>query len=83
MKQTIRATEVRENDIIWVQGYRGKATNVHQYVAHEDERFGAFNMIPVARYNVHFDEDQDIARYGQYQDGTYGGNHRAFVTVER
>lgn len=65
---------VKVGDRVACHGYRGTVTNVYrgyskewngaEYVKQEGSDY--------TNVAIHFDEDQDIARYGQYQNGTYG-----------
>jgi len=73
-----RAVEV--GDRVAVMGYRGTVTSVFHGV---DKQWDGceYVSVPGSEYThvkVHFDENQDIAEYGQYQDGTYGG----FTVIE-
>lgn len=65
---------VKVGNRVSVQGYRGTVTKVHKGTKKEWNGKEYAN-IPGTEYTdveVHFDDDQDIARFGQYQDGYYG-----------
>lgn len=51
---------VKVGDRVAIQGNYGVVTEVYRNDT-------------VTEVRVHFDEDQDIARYGQYQDKFFGG----------
>ena len=65
---------VKVGDRVSSHGYRGTVTEVYrgyrkewngnEYVKQEGSDYT--NVV------IHFDEDQDIARFGQYQNGEYG-----------
>ena len=75
---TPRELAVQPGDRVAVQGYRGTVLEViHTPNKKEwDAQARAYVDIPDTEslyVTVHFDESQDIARYGQYQNGCYGG----------
>ena len=65
---------VKVGDRVAAHGYRGTVTEVHrgyrkewngtEYVKQEGSDY--------TNVSIHFDEDQDIAGFGQYQNGEYG-----------
>lgn len=71
---TEKELNVKVGDRVYSHGYRGTVTEVYrgfrkewngrEYVKQEGSDY--------TDVTIHFDEDQDIAAYGQYQNGTYG-----------
>ncbi len=72
---TTRDLAVKPGDRVSVQGYHGTVLEVYHYTQKEWNG-SEYVDIPGSEstaVSVHFDESQDVARFGQYQDGTYGG----------
>lgn len=68
---------VKVGDRVAVQGYRGTVIDVYHGIKTE---WNGTEYVPVegsesTTVQVHFDEENNynIASYGQYQDGWYGG----------
>lgn len=72
------ALEVKENDIVYCQGYRCRATNVILIPA------GETTPLPVARYNLHSAPlPGGKSLPSGYEGMGAGGNKFAGVTIER
>ena len=66
---------VKVGDRVSVQGNRGTVTAVFHSI---DKEWNGREYADVAgtestTVEVHFDEDQEIAKFGQYQNGHFGG----------
>lgn len=66
---------VQVGDRVCVQGYRGTVTDVRHGIKKEwnGEAYVEVEGTDFTDVQVHFDEDESIAEYGQYQNGWYGG----------
>lgn len=65
---------VKVGDRVAVQGYRGTVLEVKKGF---DKEWNGAEYVKVegtdfTNVKVHFDESQDIAKFGQYQNGDYG-----------
>lgn len=69
-----RELAVKAGDRVAVQGYHGTVLEVHR--GHRKEWNGTeYAPVPGGDWTsvtVHFDETEDVARFGQYQNGEYG-----------
>lgn len=68
---------VKVGDRVAVQGYRGTVVNVYHGIKTEwnGTEYVEIEGTESTTVQVHFDEENNynIASYGQYQDGWYGG----------
>lgn len=74
---TDKEINVKVGDRVCVQGYRGTVTDVCHSIKQEwnGEAYVDIEGTESTTVQVHFDEENNynIAQYGQYQDGWYGG----------
>ena len=76
--RTVKYGDLKDGMRVWFHGYKATISGVRSE-KHLSEYYPGERIM---RFTAHFDEDQDIARYGQYQDGTYGGvEHLELETV--
>lgn len=75
-----RELKVKVGDRVSVQGHRGIVTEVFHYVKKE---WNGREYVPIpgkegTDVKVHFGSDDELSKWGQYQDGVYGG----FVVID-
>lgn len=65
---------VKPGDRVSVHGYRGTVLEVlrGRHKEWNGKEYADVEGSDYTNVTVHFDEDQDIAKYGQYQNGQYG-----------
>lgn len=66
---------VKVGDRVCVQGYKGTVIDIDHSIRQEwnGEAYVDVAGTESTTVQVHFDEEESIAEYGQYQDGWYGG----------
>lgn len=72
-----REINVKVGDRVAVQGFRGTVTDVYHGIKTEwnGTEYAPIKDTEFTQVQIHFDEENNynIASYGQYQDGWYGG----------
>ena len=68
---------VKVGDRVMVMGFKGTVTDVHHGIntKWDGKKYAEVKGTEFTAVQVHFDEEDnyDIAKFGQYQDGWYGG----------